>query len=316
VGVNLCRALTERDHSVRGLYREHPFPPGNRIFESIVGDVRDAGTCRRLCHGAEIVFHLAARISIDGDPDGSVWSTNVSGTRAVLEASLESGVRRVIHFSSIHALDQAPQGETLREDRPPVGGDGLAYDRSKAGAEAVVQEFVSRGLDVVTMNPTAIIGPADYRPSRTGELFIALHEGTLPSLVDGGFDWVDVRDVVAASIAAIEHGRTGERYILSVHWRSMADLAGIAEAVTGVRGPRVTTPLWLAELALPLIRLYSRVSGTPPLYTADSLRIIRESNRNVHSDRAAAELGFRARPTEESVRDLYTWFEQNGMLRR
>jgi dihydroflavonol-4-reductase len=314
VGANLCRALLERGFAVRGLYREHAIPAGLGDVRRIHGDVRDADVCRRLSEGVDVVFHLAGRISIEGDPDGSVWSTNVSGTQTLLQVCLDQDVGRVIHFSSIHALDQAPQGEDLRENRPLAGAGALSYDRSKAASEAAVQEYVNRGLDVVTLNPTAIIGPADHRPSRTGQLFLALQGRRLPSLVSGGFDWVDVRDVVEAAIAAVDRGRTGERYLLSGHWRSMAELAALAESVTGVPAPRLRTPLWLAEAALPVIRLISRLAGTPPLYTSESLKIIRESNRHVRSDKAAKELGFRARPIEDSVRDLYDWFARQGML--
>ena len=125
------------------------------------------------------------------------------------QAALDAGVRRYVHFSSVHAFAHDPYDQPLDERRARPGPSHPAYDRSKAEGEARVQAVVAQGLEAVIVNPTGIIGPADPRPSRMGQVFLDLARRKMPALLDGGFDWVDVRDVVAGAIGALEHGRAG-----------------------------------------------------------------------------------------------------------
>ncbi len=108
-----------------------------------------------------------------------------------------------------------------------------AYDHSKARAEREVLAGVERGLDAVILNPTAVLGPFDFEPSRMGRVLLDLQRGALPALVAGGFDWVDARDVCAAAIAAEDRGRRGERYLLSGSYASVVDLAALVAEISG-----------------------------------------------------------------------------------
>src|SRR5207237_8277691 len=154
---------------------------------------------------------------------------------------------RLCHFSSIHALSPEPRNGTVDEARPLAEKSWLPDDRSKAGGEREIKKGVERGLDAVTVNPTAVLGPHDYRPSPLGSVLLDLYRRKLPGLVDGGFDWVDVRDVVAGALAAAEKGRTGERYLLGGARRTVLELAREVEKVTGARPPRFVSPMWLAR---------------------------------------------------------------------
>lgn len=314
VGANLCRTLVERGHTVVALCHNPSDALDGVDVERAPGDVLRPETLRDAAQGADVAFHLAARISIDGDPDGKVRAVNVDGTRNVVAACLEARVRRFIHFSSFHAFRQAPFDQELTEDRPPVDSSAFPYDRSKAAGEREVLAAVERGLQAMILNPTAIIGPHDYRPSLMGEVLLDLYHGRLPSLVPGGSDWVDVRDVCDAAIAGVEQGRPGERYLLGGGWASVADLAAMAESITGRKGPRFTTPLWLARAGVPFARLHSRLTGKRPLYTHESLdRLVRSSRRVSHA-KAARELGFAPRPLRTTLEDSYAWLDAAGRL--
>ena len=314
LGSNLCRALLARGDAVSVLCHRRVETLEGLEVRFVTGDVRRLEDLLALCDGAEVVVHLAAKISIEGDPDGSVWDVNVNGTRCVVEACRRAGVRRLVHVSSIHALRQAPRDEPLDEARALVGEDAFAYDRSKAEGERVVLEGVARGLDAVIVNPTAVLGPIDPEPSLMGRALLDLYHGRLPCLVPGGFDWVDVRDVVDALLQAAERGRCGARYLASGTYETMAGLAARAAAVTGRPAPRLTVPLWVARLGLPPVRLYSRLSGTRPLYTGESLEILQTCNPRIRHDRAARELGYAPRPLEATLRDTYAWFRETGRL--
>jgi dihydroflavonol-4-reductase len=146
-----------------------------------------------------------------------------------------------------------------------------------------------------------------------GEFFLALHRRALPALVRGGFDWVDVRDVALAALAAEEKGKSGENYLISGQWKSMEELAGMAEAITGVRRPRLVSPIWLARAGAPFQTAFNRLRGKRPLYTGESLSAL-QANREISHEKASRDLGHAPRPLEDTVRDIYAWFEQSGML--
>jgi dihydroflavonol-4-reductase len=314
VGANLVRELLRRGRRVRALVRQED-PPALRGLdvERVLGDARDSTSLRRAFAGAEVVYHLAAVISITGDQGGLVFETNVAGARNAAAAALECGARRMVHFCSVHAFDSSPLDETLDETRARVGAAGFpAYDRSKAAGEAEVREVVRQGLDAVIVHPTGIIGPHDYKLSRMGELFLRLYERRIPALLPGGFDWVDVRDVVDGAIAAEEKGGCNESYLLSGHWASLRELATLAERVTGVRAPRWSAPMALARLGA-LLRPRWLHGEREPLFTWESLAALR-ANRNVSHAKAERELGYRPRPLEESVRVVYEGLVATGRI--
>jgi dihydroflavonol-4-reductase len=270
---------------------------------------------RRAFEGAEVLFHLAAIISIDGDRGGRVSAVNVDGVANVCQAALDVGIRRMVHFSSIHAFRQTPLDEPLDETRGQVADDPSypVYDRSKAQGEQRVRAAIERGLDAVIVNPTAVIGPCDYEPSRLGRTFLDLVNRKLPASIPGGFDFVDVRDVVSSALAAEEKGRTGENYLLGGHPHSVAELFGLFQRVTGAPPPRINAPLWAARLGIPFVMAWGRLTGREPLYTRDALHAL-GGNQQVSHERASRELGHNPRPTLESAEAIYKSFLDQGVL--
>lgn len=316
LGANLVRALLARGRAVRALvHRDRRALAGLRV-ETAEGDVRDANSLRRAFEGAEIVYHAAARISLLTTDRALVEAVNVTGTRNVVEACLHCGVRRLIHFSSIHALENEPLDVPINESRPLTKSRcAPPYDQSKAAGEREVRHGIKRGLDGVILYPTAIIGPYDFRPSYFGRALLRMVTGRLPALVPGGFDWVDVRDVVAGALRAEHRAPAGASYILSGHWVSVRDLAGLVEAMTGVPAPRLVCPMWLARIGAPFMAALARLDGNTPLYTSVSLRAL-GSNRSVSRARATRELDYHPRPFRETLVDTLRWFEEAGQLAR
>lgn len=309
VGASLVRALLDRGDRVRVVDK--------RTTESLVGldveqmqiDVRDADSLEKAFAGADTVFHLAAVISIVGDPTGEVQSINVDGPRNAGRAALTCGVKRFVHCSSVHAFDLEYCGPELTETA--VRATGLhapAYDRSKNAGESQVRAAIVQGLDAVIVNPSGIIGPNDYGPSRLGELLVQMRDRTLPVNIRGAFDFVDVRDVVGGMLAAERSGRTGENYLLSGHRLSMHEVAELAEKITGVEGPRISMPISIITGLAPLF-LRLTPEGETPLITPDSVHALRYSPSICHQ-KASKELGYSARPLFETIRDTYAWFEE------
>jgi len=314
VGGNLVRALLAQGRRVRVIVHRDTRAIEGLGVERVAADTRDIDSLLRAFEGAHTVYHLAGIISIMGEMNGLVSRTNVIGTGNVVEACLKRGVRRVIHFSSIHALRNEPGLDAMNENCPYADdNECIAYDRSKALGEQKVLEGVSKGLNAVIVNPTSIIGPYDFKPSRMGQVLLDLYHRRMPALIDAFFDWVDVRDVVAGAMSAEEKGRSGERYLLSGSYESIRGLARLVEEIAGVRAPRFVTPMWLALLAAPFAELYAKAFGKTPLFTRESMRVLRES-RPVSHEKATRELGYTPRPLRDTIEDSLAWFRQAGML--
>jgi dihydroflavonol-4-reductase len=314
VGNNLCRVLLSQGAIVKALCHQDVRALDNLLLNLVYGNVLDVDSLVACFQGVEIVYHLASVISIDGGAQGKVQEVNEQGARFVVEACLRCGVERLVHFSSIHALRQTPLEVPLDETRPLVDETGSIYDQSKAEAERIVLEGVERGLDAIIVSPTAIIGPYDYKPSLMGKALLALYRGSLPALVPGGFNWVDVRDVVQGAIQACQLGETGERYLLSGTWASVRQIAEKVEAISGNPRPKFISPLWLTRLGLPFIQAYASINGTRALYTAESLNALEGANRNISYEKAGTHLNYHPRPLQETLEDTFQWFRQAEML--
>jgi dihydroflavonol-4-reductase len=314
VGVNLCDTLIKQGHEVRALTHHHNSFLEGLPLQQFRGDLLDLESLRPFMDGVEVVFHLAAKISIRGDRDGSVWKVNTDGPRNMVETAKAAGVKKFVHFSSIHAFQQHPSGQVLDETRALVEQTGFAYDRSKAAGERIVREASRNGLDAVIINPCAIIGPHDPKPSLTGKAVLSLISHQIPALVPGGYNWVDVRDIVNGAISASQRGVKGEKYLLSGTWCSLTDLSAMLAKLSGARTPQRVMPFWLARIGLPFITSYSRIAGSEPLYTGESLTILSEGSRMISSEKARRELDYKTRSLETTLRDLIDWFREKGML--
>ncbi len=310
LGANLVPVLAAAGHHVRALDLACP-----AWLDAECGavDVLDTGALAIALAGCEVVVHLAAVISVAGDPTGRVWRTNVAGSRSLVTAAARAGVRRIVHMSSIHAFDVAACPAGVHEGSPPAAGRDLpVYDRSKAEGERRVREgAATHGVEAVVLNPTGVIGPNDHAPSRMGRLFLALRDGRLRGLTTGAFDWVDARDVAAATAAAATAASPGARYILAGHVATIAALARLAAEVTGAPVPRPVVPLPLLRPVGPVATWLARRRGEGLLPTQEALRALRHPPQ-VTSTAARDGLGHRPRPLRQTVADVYEWFARTG----
>ncbi len=322
VGANLVRALLAQDQPVRAVIHHDRRAVAGLPVALVEADVAQPASLRQAFTGADIVYHAAGVVSVNPGGWLDLAATNVSGTRHVVEACLACGVRRLVFFSSIQALQAGPLGSLVDENRPLVSDSGLPpYDRSKAEAEREVQAGQKQGLETVVIYPTAILGPFDFKPSYIGQNVLKLATRRIPGLVQGGFDWVDARDVAAGAVQAGQTASGGDRFILSGHWCSVPEVARQIAALSGQPAPRWVMPMWLAWWAAPLMPLMARFTplasqgpaGREPIYTRVSLRAL-QSRARVTSALAARQLGYRPRPLQKTLADTVAWFRENGYL--
>jgi len=314
IGSCLVRELLQQKAQVRVLVHRSRKTLEDLPVEMVEGDLSDIETLETLCQGVDVFFHLAAQIAIDRKSAEPVMQTNIEGTRNLTEVCLRQQVPRFIHFSSIHALNVHPLDQVMDESRNLIVKTKRAYELSKAESERIVLNATKKGLNAVTLIPTAVIGPYDYHHSYLGQALIRIYTNKLPVLVPGGYNWVDVRDVVQAAIASIKKGRKGERYILAGHWSSLKELSEMTSRISGQRTPGLVAPLAIAYIGLPFIRLFSVLKGKHPLYTKDSLDILKEAHQNISYKKAGKELGYNPRPLDKSLTDTFTWYRQQGFI--
>ncbi len=313
IGCNLVRALLAKGRRVRVLLHRSRLGIEGLDVETVHGDVLDLDSLVRAFDGAEVIYHLAGYISLLPSDRPVMEAVNIQGVRNVVEACLRTGVRRLVHFSSIHAIKDTPE-RVIDETCDLVDSpQAPAYDRSKAAGEREVFKGLDRGLDAITISPTGVIGPHDYRPSHFGQALLYMAQGKLPALIAGGFNWVDARDVVAGAITAEAQAPSGSKYLLSGHWVSVPEIAAITSELTGVPAPGFVCPPWLALCGAPFLGAFDRIRGRQPLYTAMSIKSL-QYHRHISHEKASRELGYQPRPFRETLQDALSWFEQAGML--
>ncbi len=313
IGNILVRELAARGASVRALVLrgEDARVIDDLGVELVEGDVLDPASLRRAMQGVDLVFHLAGIISIMPGEDDLVHRVNVGGTRNILAAARESGVRHVLYTSSIHAFRRLPENELVIDESHPIDPKGSlgAYDRSKAEATLEALSSARNGQDVVIVCPTGVIGPGDYRGSEMGQVLVDCDREGPQLYVDGGYDFVDVRDVARGMILAAERGKPGECYILSGQQVSVIDLIQEVRRVTRKPVRAIWLPLWLARFAAIFAPLYYQISRRRPLFTPYSLATL-NSNSQISSAKARRELGYTTRPLPETIRDTLQWHKK------
>jgi dihydroflavonol-4-reductase len=307
VGVHLVRRLLGDGWRVRTIDLHPTVGVDQKDVEHTVVDVRDGPTVRACVEGADLVYHLAAKITLASD-DPEAWDINTVGPATVAGAARDAGVARLVHCSSVHAFDLVRSRPRLDEHSPrSTDPSRPVYDRSKAAGEAAVRRVIDDGLDATIVNPTGIFGPVDFGPSRINAIIDQAARGHLPVVVAGGFDWVDVRDVVEGLVSASERGRRGESYLLPGHQATAMHLGRLSAGLNGHLGPIVALSAGTARRLAPLGERVGRLLHSEA-FTPASIGTLLD-DPTVDGTKAATELGHDPRPLEDSVRDTVRWFE-------
>ena len=318
VGSAIVRALVARGYAVRALVRATS--PRNNLsgldIECVEGDVRDAATVARAVAGVSSVVHAAADYRLWARDRGAIARTNVEGTRAVMRAALSAGVERIVYTSSVATLALRADGQAADETSPlPESAAVGAYKSSKVVAERLVESMVAGdALPAVIVNPSAPIGPRDIRPTPTGRMILAAASGRMPGFVDTGLNFVHVDDVASGHVAALERGTVGQRCILGGENVLLVDMLGEIARLAGHRPPRLKLPRAPLYPLAAAGEILAAFTGREPLLTLDGLRM---SGKRMFfsSAKAERELGYRARPYVQGLRDAIDWFRAEGYLR-
>jgi dihydroflavonol-4-reductase len=317
LGSNLVAALNERGVDVVGLrWKDAPTIAVEDLdLELVAGDVLDIDTLHPAMEGVDWVFHVAGIADDWNHWAEQVYRTNVEGTRNVVQAAWEAGVKRFVYTSSAAALGVPAPGreildETCEFNIPP---EDWVYGHSKYLAEEILHEYVDRGLHAVLVMPTALMGRGDLS-FIGGQIIIWALKGQWFALPDGGSNFIDARDAAEAHVAAAERGQPGERYLLGGHNMSHTALAKVVEQVLSVRIRSLRIPGWALPAMAEGVGLLRRLGVRLPIGRTR----VRLSAKYMYYDnsKAVRELGLDTRPFAESVRDAFQWYVDHGILSR
>ncbi len=281
--------------------------------ERVVGDLRDSESLKRGMSGCEFVFHVAADYRLWTRNGQELYDSNVEGTRNVLAAARDSGVRRVIYTSSVATMGFGNNGR-LTDEKTPVTLSNMIgdYKRSKFMAEQLVIEAGRGGQNVVIVNPTTPIGECDIKPTPTGRIVVDFLRRKFPAYVDTGLNLVDVADCARGHLLAMEKAVPGERYILGGENLTLKQILDKLAAITGLPSPKLKLPYAVAYATGVVDTL---VSGTimrrEPRVTLDSVRMGRKK-MFITSAKAERELGWNPGPVDGALRRAVEWFQANG----
>src|SRR5882757_5591885 len=317
VGAAVARALVREGWQVRALAR-----PGSdrRNIQALPvqiseGNLADRPSLDRALSGCEALFHVAADYRLGAPDPSELYQTNVEGTRNILEAARQAGVRRVVYTSSVATVGIPADGSPGNEDTPVGVGDMIGhYKRSKFLAEQLVREAALAGIPVVIVNPSTPIGPGDVKPTPTGQLVLDAAAGRMPAYVDTGLNIVHVDDVAAGQLLAYERGRAGERYILGGQDMTLREILGVIATLVGRKPPRVRLPYGVVLPMAYLAEGFAKLTGHSGRITLEGVRMSRK-RMFFSSAKATRELGYRFRPPVQAFEDAIRWYRENGSLK-
>ncbi len=311
IGNNVASTLLQNGFAIKALARKSKteIKIDDKI-ETIHGDLNDLESLDLLSKDVDLFIHIAGKVSIYPYDKDVIYNTNIEGVNNVINACLRNGVKKIIHFSSIHAHHSTGSSFPINENTAYVNSEDSAYDFSKSQGEQLMLKARERGIDVCILNPTAVIGPLDYRPSYSGKMFVDIYNRKLPLIVEGGFDWVDVRDISDAVLTIIQKNIQNEKFILSGHWASIKYIAEQTCLRRNKKYMGYALPIFLARIGVPFIATYAKIANTPPLYTSASITAIEKGSRFVEHQHASNLLAYNPRPLNESIDDTISWLKQ------
>ena len=318
VGANLVRELIGDGHRVRVLARRGG---DRRALEGCAvdiaeGDLLHVDSVRAAVAGTGRVYHVAADYRLWASDPRELYRANVEGTRHVIEAAAEAGVERIVYTSTVGAVG-IPKDGTPGDEQTPVSLADMVgpYKASKFLAERVAEEWAARGAPVVTVNPSAPIGPWDIKPTPTGQMVVDFLRGKMLASLDTGLNIVHVRDVARGHILAAERGRVGERYILGNQNMSLLDIFTALARLTGIRAPRFRVPYALAWAAAAAMEGVATLTRRPPPVPLTAVRMAKK-RMFFSSAKAIRELGLPQTPPEVALADAVEWFVARGYAPR
>ncbi len=315
IGGHVARAYAAAGAELRLLTRSTSKLAGleGLAAETVEGDLREPEALRTALSGCEVLVHVAADYRLWVPDPNEMYAANVEGTRALLRLAREQGVAKVVYTSSVATMGFRQDG-TIVDEATPVSVEAMIghYKRSKFLAEQEAVAAARSGQHVMILNPTTPIGPGDAKPTPTGRILVDFLNRNFPAYVDTGLNLVDVEEVARMHVAALDRGRSGERYILGGENLTLKQILDRLSAITGLPSPTVKVPHAVAmAFAFFDETVTGKLRGKEPRATVEAVRMGRKK-MFASSAKAERELGFQLLPVYSALRSAVEWFLEHG----
>jgi len=319
LGSHVARALADGGANLRLLVRASSSTKNIEQFKQadrVLIDLGDRAALKSAMSGCDVVFHVAADYRLwtptKADVD-QMYRSNVEGTRAIIAAAQEAGVKRVVCTSSVATMGFKTDGSLVDETAPVTLGDMIShYKKSKFMAERVALDAGRKGANVVVVNPTTPIGEQDVKPTPTGRIIVDFLKRKFPAYVETGLNLVDVYECAHGHLLAMEKARPGERYILGGENLMLKQILDKLSGITGLPSPTVKLPYAVAfGFGVFDTLVTGHLLKKQPRASLDEVRMGRKI-MFVSSAKAERELGWRVLPVDGALRRAAEWFRANG----
>lgn len=313
VGFAILKELQNyTDRETRILLRKDPGYFEGLTCTKVKGDITDYDSLLEAFRGCDIVYHVAGCVEIKPGNEDFVYKVNVTGTENVIKACKETGVKKLVYMSSVDTYIPLPDNKLMTEvyDYDPDKLEGT-YAKTKAEATAKVLAANEPGvLETVVCQPSACMGPYDFKVSSIGSMVRMFSSGKFPiTMTFGAYNFVDVRDVAIGTIAAGDKGGAGEVYLLCNKSCSVDEFIRLLAEVSGNKPPKIKLGKGIIDLAAPIMEVFYKVSGQSPIFTRYAVRKL-VSNCNFSFEKARRELGYNPRPLRDSLKDSLEWIKE------
>lgn len=300
VGGRVARQLLGSGHAVVALVRDRSRAEGlaQRGATLAEGDVTVRESMRAPMTDVDGVFHIAGWYKVGVRDKSPGIAVNIEGTRNVLELMQELNVPRGVHTSSL-AVNSDTGGRVVDESYRYEGSHLSEYDRTKAVAHDLAEQFIRDGLPLVIVQPGLVYGPGDRGP--THDALVRYLKGRLPAVPRGtAYCWTHVDDAADGHLKAMERGLPGESYHICGPAGTFAKVLELAEELTGVPAPP-TVPAWPLKAVVPLVSVVERVISVPEQFTSEYLRSSAGVTYLGSNHKARRQLGWQPRPLREGL---------------
>jgi len=320
LGNNLVRALLGAGHRVRAMVRpngDRQHLPRHDRLEIVAGDLLEVESLARGLRGCEEAYHVAAIYALWTREPGQILRTATEGTQNFFEAIARGeGLRRLVYTSSAITIGFTADPNRPLDERTSNDGKGQdEYNQAKIAAERLAMDLArQRGVEIVVVNPSLIVGPHDHKPTPSNRLVLDYIRGSVPATYHGGLSVVHVEDVARGHILAMDHGKAGERYLLGGANQTFDEVLEILEGLTGRPRPKFHVPRVLGMTLGSLYELGARITGRPPLVTRAAMAHLCGNYDHYDSTKAQRELGYAFRPARDSLYDAVKWFLDHPSL--
>ncbi len=274
----------------------------------IEGDILDYGSLESAFHNdITKVYHTAALVSFNSALKDEMMRINEEGTANLVNICLEKKIEKFCFVSSIGALGNSKNGETIDEFSYWQGGrNHSTYSLSKFRAEMEVWRATKEGLNAVIVNPSVILGPGNWK-NGSARTFYTISKG-LNFFTTGGTGFVDVRDVAKAMMLLMESKINNERFLLNGANLSYKELFSKIAFALNKKAPTIQANKWMVNLAWKIEKLKYNLFGTEPLITKDSARTSLKTTKYT-SDYFLKQINFSFTPIDDTIKDTAEYFK-------